>query len=59
MKNHNQTRQMIKDMIQENAVAFKESTSKNLYFKVQNKLEEQYKKVSKNIFKNNTNETNN
>lgn len=54
MKNYNQTRQMLKDMINENAVAFKENTAKNLYLKVQTKLDEQYKKVSKNIFKTNT-----
>ena len=49
----NQTRQMIKDVIQENAVAFKESTSKALYSKISKKLEEQYVAVSKNIFKSN------
>lgn len=51
MKNFNQTRQMFKDMISENAVAFKQNTEKNLYLKVQSRLQEEYKKVSKNIFK--------
>jgi hypothetical protein len=43
---------MIKDVIQENAVNFKQNTAKALYCKISNKLEEQYKTVSKNIFKN-------
>lgn len=47
----NITRQMLKDLIQENAVSFKENTAKNLYGKVQTKLNEQYKKMSQNIFK--------
>lgn len=49
----NQTRQMIKDVIQENAVSFKENTAKTLYSKVSKKLEEQYIAVSKNVFKSN------
>lgn len=47
----NTTRQMIKDVIQENAVSFKDNTSKVLFCKISKKLEEQYKEVSKNIFK--------
>jgi hypothetical protein len=47
----NKVRQMIKDVIQENAVSFKENTAKELYCKVSEKLNEQYKAVSKNIFK--------
>lgn len=47
----NQTRQMLKDIIQENAVSFKENTAKALYSKVSKKLDEQYKAISKNIFK--------
>jgi hypothetical protein len=46
----NQTRQMIKDVIEENAVAFKKDAAKTLYTKVQNKLQEQYKAISKSIF---------
>ena len=56
----NQTRQMIKDVIEENAVAFKKDAAKTLYTKVQNKLQEQYKAISKSIFtKQTTNEINN
>jgi len=51
MKNH--TRQMVKEIIQENAVGVKDSAAKLLYCKVAKKLEEQYKAVSQNIFKTN------
>ena len=47
----NRTRQMIKDVIQENAVAFKDSTAKALYCKISKRLDEQYKAISQNIFK--------
>lgn len=46
----NQTRQMIKDVIQENAVSFKDSASKVLYTKVKDRLNEQYKTVARSIF---------
>jgi len=49
----NRTRQMIKDVIQENAVAFKESTAKALYCKIAKRLDEQYKAISQNVFKSN------
>lgn len=56
----NQTRQMIKDVLQENAVAFKENAAKVLYSKVSEKLDDQYKAVAKNIFNTGKqNETNN
>lgn len=55
----NTTRQIIKDVIQENAVSFKENTAKALYCKISKKLDEQYKLVSQNLFKSNKNETNN
>lgn len=46
----NQTRQIIKDVIQENAVSFKENAAKVLYSKVKNRLNEQYKQVAKSVF---------
>lgn len=49
----NKTRQMIKDVIQENAVSFKQNTAKALYCKISKKLDEQYKLVSQNLLKNN------
>ena len=49
----NNVRQMIKSVVEENAVSFKENTSKTLYSKVSKKLEEQYVNVSKHIFKSN------
>lgn len=45
----NNVRQMLKHMIEENAVAFKESTSKVLYGKMATRLQEQYKQVAKNV----------
>jgi hypothetical protein len=45
----NEIRDMLKNAIQENAVSFKETTSKVLYSKIGSKLEEQYKTVAKNI----------
>jgi hypothetical protein len=47
----NQTRQIIKNVIEENAVAFKENTAKLMYSKVKDRLEEEYKTVSQNILK--------
>jgi hypothetical protein len=54
----NDIRQMIKTVIEEDAVNFKDHTSKVLYEKVGQKLEEQYQIVANNLFKAN-NETNN
>jgi hypothetical protein len=45
----NNVRQMLKNIVEENAVAFKESTQKTLYGKVAVKLQEQYKTQAKNI----------
>jgi hypothetical protein len=47
----NQTRQIIKNVIEENAVAFKENASKVLYAKVGKKLEDQYKAVAQNLMR--------
>ena len=57
----NDIRQMLKNIIEENAVEFKQHTSKVLYGKVGNKLEEQYKTVAQTFMgkKNNGNEANN
>ena len=46
----NNIRQMIKNVIEENALTFKEQTSKVLYGKVGSRLQEQYKTVAKSIF---------
>lgn len=54
----NKVREMIKSVVEENAVAFKESTAKALYSKVGNRLQEQYKTVAKNLLSQND-ETNN
>lgn len=54
----NNVRQMIKNVIEENAVNFKQSASSTLYTKVANRLQEQYKKVAHN-FLSPKNETNN
>jgi hypothetical protein len=45
----NNIRQMIKNVVQENAVSFKNETSKVLYNKVGQRLQEQYKTVAKTI----------
>lgn len=45
----NNVRQLIKTVIEENAVAFKDQTSKVLYGKIGMRLQEQYKLVAKNI----------
>lgn len=45
----NNIRQMIKNVIQENAVSFKEQTGKVLLSKVGQKLNEQYKIVAQNV----------
>ena len=42
---------MLKNIVEENAVAFKEQTSKVLFGKTAQRLEEQYKNVAKSILK--------
>jgi hypothetical protein len=54
----NLTRQMIKDVIQENAVSFKETAGKAIYEKLGNKLEKRYVEISKELLRP-KNETNN
>ena len=54
----NLTRQMIKDIIQENAVSFKENASKAIYDKLGDRLEEKYAELSKEFLRP-KNETNN
>ena len=54
----NQTRQLIKDVIQENAVSFKDNVAKVMYSKVGKRLEDQYKTVAQNLLRT-KNETNN
>jgi hypothetical protein len=46
----NNIRQMLKNVIEENAVNFKDQTSKVLYGKIGARLQEQYKTVAKKIF---------
>ena len=45
----NNIREMLKNVIEENAVNFKSHTSKVLYTKVGKSLQEQYKTVAKTI----------
>jgi hypothetical protein len=45
----NNVRQMLKNVIEENAVGFKSSTSRVLYGKMATRLQEQYKSVAKNV----------
>jgi ribosomal protein S3AE len=45
----NNIRQMLKQVIEENAVNFKDNTSKVLYGKVAQRLQEQYKTVASSI----------
>jgi hypothetical protein len=47
---NNKTRQMIKDVIEENAVQFKTSTTSALYEKVGNALGKKYAELSKALF---------
>jgi hypothetical protein len=47
----NQTRQIIKNVIEENAVAFKDNASKLIYSKVGQKLQDQYKIVAQNLMR--------
>jgi hypothetical protein len=44
-------REMIKSVIEENAVSFKDTATQALYGKVASKLEEEYKNVAKKIMK--------
>jgi ribosomal protein S3AE len=45
----NNVRQMLKHIVEENAVSFKEQTGKILYGKISNRLNEQYKSIAKTI----------
>lgn len=54
----NEVREIIKNVIEENAVSFKENAGKLLYAKVGTKLEEKYKAVAQTIMEP-KNETNN
>jgi hypothetical protein len=47
----NKVREMIKNVVEENAVAFKQSTSNTLYTKVAKRLQEEYKNVAKNLMR--------
>jgi hypothetical protein len=47
----NQTRQIIKNVIEENVVAFKENAAKLMYSKVGQKLQDQYKIVAQNLMR--------
>lgn len=44
---------MIKNVVEENAVGFKNSTSNALYQKVSNRLKEEYKNKAKSLFQGN------
>lgn len=48
----NKVSNLIKNVLEENALKFKESTSEILYSKVSNRLKQEYVEVSKNLFKN-------
>jgi hypothetical protein len=50
---------MLKNIIEENAIEFKDKTSKVLYEKIGSKLETKYKEISKKAFMRKENETNN
>ena len=51
--------EIIKNMIDENVVEFKENTTKILYEKTGKKIEGMYVQVAKNLIQPKTNETNN
>jgi hypothetical protein len=55
----NDIRYMLKNIIEENAIEFKDKTSKVLYEKIGSKLETKYKEISKKAFMRKENETNN
>lgn len=46
----NQLKEMIKSVLEENAVGFKDSTSNALYQKVSDRLNDQYKNIAKTLF---------
>lgn len=46
----NEIREILKNAIQENAVSFKDNTSKVLYSKIAGRLEEAYKTTAKKLF---------
>lgn len=48
---NDKVKNMIKSVVEENAVEFKQSTAKALYEKIGNRLGEQYKTVSRDLFK--------
>jgi hypothetical protein len=48
----NKVSNLIKNVLEENALKFKEGTSEILYSKVSNRLKQQYVEVSKKLFKN-------
>lgn len=48
---NNKIKVMIKDVVEENAVGFKKNTSDALYEKINNRLKDEYKNVSKKMFK--------
>jgi hypothetical protein len=48
----NKVSNLIKNVLEENALKFKQHTSEILYSKVSNRLKQQYVEVSKNLFKN-------
>jgi hypothetical protein len=50
---------MLKNIIEENAIEFKDKTSKVLYEKIGSKLENKYKEISKKAFERKEDETNN
>ena len=54
----NDLREMLKNVVEENAVGFKNSTAKALYSKIANRLDEEYKNVAKTLMRP-KNETNN
>lgn len=47
---NNKIKVMIKDVVEENAVGFKKNTSDALYEKINNRLKDEYKNVSKKMF---------
>lgn len=44
---------MLKNVIEENAIEFKTATANALYEKIGDRLKEEYKNVAKNVFNNN------
>ena len=48
---NNKVRNMIKSVVEENAIGFKAATSNALYEKIGNKLKDQYKVIAKDLFK--------